>query len=115
MVTTPEDDHQSSGSSTAATTVQPWCALWRAYLDVRPGESDADGRLQYPQDLVAQTAIAIEHVAQVLAALGADLNDTVKLGTWYRGDGTRAIWEPAARHRALTSQPRGHSERVADA
>src|SRR5262249_42963566 len=59
-----------------------------------------DGSLQYPQDLVAQTAIAMEHVAQVLAALGADLNDTVKLGTWDRGDGTRATWEPTARHRA---------------
>jgi enamine deaminase RidA (YjgF/YER057c/UK114 family) len=56
--------------------------------------------MQYPQDLVAQTDVAIEHVAQVLAALGADLDDTVKLGTWYRGDGTRATWEPAARQRA---------------
>ena len=26
-----------------------------------------------------------------------DLDDTVKLGTWYRGDGTRATWEPLAR------------------
>src|SRR5262249_55897037 len=60
----------------------------------------ADGSIQNPQDLVAQTAIAMEHVAQVLAALGADLDDTVKLGTWYRGDGTRATWEPAARRRA---------------
>src|SRR5262245_6228489 len=60
----------------------------------------ADGSLQYPQDLVAQTAVAMEHVAQVLAALGADLDDTVKLGAWYRGDGTRTTWEPAARQRA---------------
>src|SRR5215510_8987246 len=60
----------------------------------------ADGSRQYPQDLVAQTAVAMEHVAQILAALGADLDDTVKLGTWYRGDGTRATWEPAARQRA---------------
>jgi enamine deaminase RidA (YjgF/YER057c/UK114 family) len=64
------------------------------------GSRTTDGRLPYPQDLVAQTAIAIEHVAQVLEALGADLNDTVKLGTWYRGDGTRTTWEPAARQRA---------------
>jgi enamine deaminase RidA (YjgF/YER057c/UK114 family) len=64
------------------------------------GSRAADGSLQYPQDLVAQTDVAMEHVAQVLAALGADLNDTVKLGTWYRGDGTRATWEPAARQRA---------------
>ncbi len=63
------------------------------------GGRATDGSLQYPQDLVAQTAVAMEHVAQVLAALGADLDDTVKLGTWYRGDGTRATWEPAARQR----------------
>jgi enamine deaminase RidA (YjgF/YER057c/UK114 family) len=56
--------------------------------------------MQYPQDLVAQTGVAMEHVAQVLAALGADLDDAVRLGTWYRGDGTRATWEPAARQRA---------------
>ena len=64
------------------------------------GSRAADGSIQYPQDLVAQTDVAMEHVAQVLAALGADLDDTVKLGTWYRGDGTRATWEPAARQRA---------------
>src|SRR5215470_7268481 len=58
------------------------------------GSRTADGRLQYAQDLVAQTTVAMEHVAQVLAALGADLDDTVKLGTWYRGDGTPATWEP---------------------
>jgi enamine deaminase RidA (YjgF/YER057c/UK114 family) len=64
------------------------------------GSRTADGSLQYSRDLVAQTGVAMEHVAQVLAALGADLDDTVKLGTWYRGDGTRATWEPAARQRA---------------
>jgi enamine deaminase RidA (YjgF/YER057c/UK114 family) len=64
------------------------------------GSRMTDGRLQYPQDLVAQTAVAMEHVVQVLAALGADLDDTVKLGTWYRGGGTRATWEPAARQQA---------------
>jgi enamine deaminase RidA (YjgF/YER057c/UK114 family) len=64
------------------------------------GSRAADGSIQYPQDLVAQTAVAMEHVAQILAVLGADLDDTVKLGTWYRGDGTRATWEPVARQRA---------------
>src|SRR6266700_4484891 len=64
------------------------------------GSWTADGSLQYPQDLVAQTGVTMEHVAQVLAALGADLDDTVKLGMWYRGDGTRTTWEPAARQRA---------------
>src|SRR5205814_680245 len=64
------------------------------------GSRTADGSLQYPQDLVAQTDVALEHVAQVLTVLGAELDDIVKLGTWYRGDGTRATWEPAARQRA---------------
>ena len=59
-----------------------------------------DGSLQHPHDLAAQTAVAMEHLAQVLTALGAELDDTVKLSTWYRGDGTRASWEPAARKRA---------------
>ena len=59
-----------------------------------------DDSLPYPQNLVAQTEVAMEHMAQVLAALGADLDDIVRLSTWYRGDGTRATWEPAARQRA---------------
>jgi len=64
------------------------------------GSRTTDDRPQYTQDLVAQTEVAMEHVAQVLAALGVGLDDTVKLGTWYRGDGTRATWEPVARQRA---------------
>jgi len=59
-----------------------------------------DGSLQYPDDLVAQTAVALEHMARTLATLGADLDDTVSLHTWYRGDGTDTTWEPAARKRA---------------
>ena len=42
----------------------------------------------------------MEHVAQVPTALGTELDDTVKLGTWYRGDGTRTTWELATRQRA---------------
>jgi enamine deaminase RidA (YjgF/YER057c/UK114 family) len=64
------------------------------------GGRAADGSMQYPQDLVAQTAVVMEHVTQVLAALGVDLDDTVKLGTWYRGDGTRTTWELATCQRA---------------
>jgi enamine deaminase RidA (YjgF/YER057c/UK114 family) len=57
------------------------------------------GHMQY-DDLVAQTAGAMEHLARVLAACGAALDDTVTLHAWYGGDGTRATWEPAARKRA---------------
>ena len=59
-----------------------------------------DGHIQHPGDLVAQTAGAMEHLARVLAACGATLDDTITLHAWYRGDGTRATWEPAARKRA---------------
>ncbi|MBM3357316.1 MAG: RidA family protein [Betaproteobacteria bacterium] len=62
--------------------------------------SAADGTRQYAQDLVGQTAVAMKRVEQILAALGVDLDDIVKLATWYRGDGTRATWEPAALKRA---------------
>jgi len=59
-----------------------------------------DGSIQHADDIMAQTVVAMAHLAQLLAALGADLDDTVKLHTWYRGAGTRATWEPAARQRA---------------
>ncbi len=59
-----------------------------------------DGHIQHPGDILAQTDVAIARLSQVLEALGADLDDTVKLSTWYQGDGTRATWEPAARQRA---------------
>jgi enamine deaminase RidA (YjgF/YER057c/UK114 family) len=59
-----------------------------------------DGSMQHPRDLEAQTAVAMEHLARVLAALGANLDDIVNLRTWYRGDGTRTTWEPVARKRA---------------
>jgi enamine deaminase RidA (YjgF/YER057c/UK114 family) len=59
-----------------------------------------DGSLLHPQDGIAQTAVALEHLALALNALGADLNDTVKLSTWYRSTDTHATWEAAARKRA---------------
>ena len=51
-------------------------------------------------DLAAQTDVAMERIARVLAELGADLDDAVKVNAWFAGDGTRATWEPAARGRA---------------
>ena len=35
-----ENDRQPTSSSTATSAIQPWRALWRAHLDVCPGESD---------------------------------------------------------------------------
>ncbi|ETW96097.1 MAG: hypothetical protein ETSY1_27935 [Candidatus Entotheonella factor] len=57
-------------------------------------------RIQSPGDLIAQTDAAMTHTKQILEALGADLDDTVNLRTWYRGDGTRETWALAARQRA---------------
>ena len=59
-----------------------------------------DGRMERSGDILAQTEVAMAHLSQVLDALGADLDDTVKLNAWYRGDGARATWAPAARQRA---------------
>ena len=67
----------------------------------------SDGDIQHPDDIIMQTSVAMSHLAQILAALGADLDDTVKLNTWYRGDGTRATWEPAADKRAAYFTPPG--------
>lgn len=59
----------------------------------------ADDRVA-ADDLAAQTDVAMERIARVLAELGADLDDAVKVNAWFAGDGTRATWEPAARGRA---------------
>lgn len=57
-------------------------------------------RVQHPGDLSAQTDVAMTAQKQILDALGADLDDTVNLRTWYRGDGPRETWALAARQRA---------------
>lgn len=59
-----------------------------------------DGRIRHPGEIFAQTETATAHLRWVLEALGTELDDTVKLSTWYRGDGTRDTWGPAARQRA---------------
>jgi len=64
------------------------------------GSQTRDGHIQHPDDMIMQTSVAMAHLVQILETFGADLDDTVKLNTWYRGDGTRATWEPAADKRA---------------
>lgn len=61
-----------------------------------------DGSMPHPHDLTAQTDDAVAQLIQVLEALGADLNDIVKLSTWYQGDGSRPTWEAAVRQRAAS-------------
>ena len=57
---------------------------------------DASGTIRFPQDIVSQARMTIENIARVLEAAGADLDDVVKLNTWYLGYGTDADWRRAA-------------------
>jgi len=47
-------------------------------------------------DTREQTAAMMNQIGAVLRDLDADLNDIVRTGCWYRGDGTRSSWEDQA-------------------
>ncbi len=57
---------------------------------------DAAGGVLNGGDIVAQSAHVMARIETILNALGADLQDTVKINRWYVGEGERADWEPAA-------------------
>ena len=61
---------------------------------------DASGRLQHAGDIVAQARLTIANIGKVLRAMGADLDDVVKLNTWFHGQGTDEDWRRAARVRS---------------
>lgn len=61
---------------------------------------DASGRIQHSGDIVAQAQLTIDNIARVLAAMDADLDDVVKLNTWFVGYGTDEDWRRAARVRS---------------
>jgi len=61
---------------------------------------DAQGKIQHLDDIAAQAQLTIENLARVLDAMGADLDDVVKLNTWYVGFGTDEDWRRAARIRS---------------
>jgi enamine deaminase RidA (YjgF/YER057c/UK114 family) len=61
--------------------------------------TDASG-LRCRDDIVGQAKLTIENIAGVLGELGADLDDVVKLNTWYVGFGTDADWRRAAKVRS---------------
>jgi enamine deaminase RidA (YjgF/YER057c/UK114 family) len=61
---------------------------------------DASGRIQYPDDIVSQAQLTIDNIARVLEAMDADLDDVVKLNTWFVGFGTDEDWRRAARVRS---------------
>lgn len=57
---------------------------------------DRSGAVQHHDDVAAQARLTIENIAGVLQALDCDLDDVVKLNTWYVGFGTDADWRAAA-------------------
>jgi enamine deaminase RidA (YjgF/YER057c/UK114 family) len=61
---------------------------------------DKSGRIQDHDDIVAQARLTIDNIARVLDAMGCDLDDVVKLNTWYLGYGTDADWRRAAEVRS---------------
>jgi enamine deaminase RidA (YjgF/YER057c/UK114 family) len=61
---------------------------------------DSSGALCHDGDIVAQAKLTINNIARVLEALGGDLDDVVKLNTWYLGQGTDADWRRAAQVRS---------------
>jgi len=61
---------------------------------------DAAGRMQHQDDIVAQARLTIANIARVLEAMGCDLDDVVKLNTWYLGAGTDTDWRRAAEVRS---------------
>src|SRR5687768_9191877 len=61
---------------------------------------DASGAIQYREDIVSQAQLTIDNIARVLDAMSADLDDVVKLNTWFVGFGTDEDWRRAARVRS---------------
>jgi len=61
---------------------------------------DASGAIQHHNDIVSQAQLTIANIARVLGAMDADLDDVVKLNTWFVGFGTDEDWRRAARVRS---------------
>lgn len=60
---------------------------------------DREGRLLAPGDVVEQARINIANIAEVMAGLGASLDDVCRFNTFYVGYGTAEDWKQAARVR----------------
>jgi enamine deaminase RidA (YjgF/YER057c/UK114 family) len=61
---------------------------------------DASGLIQYTDDIVSQAQLTIDNIGRVIASMGGDLDDVVKLNTWFYGQGTDEDWRRAARIRS---------------
>ncbi len=58
--------------------------------------TDAQGNVQAPGDIIAQTKIEMNQIGSLLAEFGADFNDVVKNNRWYAGNAGVEDFEPAA-------------------
>lgn len=60
----------------------------------------ASGAIEYHADIASQAQLTIDNIGRVLNAMDADLDDVVKLNTWFVGFGTDEDWRRAARVRS---------------
>jgi len=58
--------------------------------------TDADGVVQHPGDIVAQTNYEMTQIGSLLAEFGAQYDDVVKNNRWYAGSAGVEDFEPAA-------------------
>lgn len=65
---------------------------------------DGSGKTLHGGRIVDQAKVTINNLSNVLKALDCGLDDTVKLNTWYTGDGTDADWRKAAEVRVNAFQ-----------
>jgi enamine deaminase RidA (YjgF/YER057c/UK114 family) len=68
---------------------------------------DDKGRTLHPDDIVGQSQATLANIGRVLSALGAEMDDVVKVNTFYVGHGSQADWERAARVRAAAFRKPG--------
>lgn len=61
---------------------------------------DREGRVAAAGDIVRQSTLVMDRIGDLLAALGADHDDAVKINSYYAGGGRFEDWEGAARVRA---------------
>lgn len=105
-------DDSDGGAPRVASNPQghwPWPAGAQFSHGLRCGEllfvsaqmaRDASGAIAHRDDIVGQAELTIAHIGRVLASMGADLDDVVKLNTWFVGFGTDEDWRRAARVRS---------------
>jgi enamine deaminase RidA (YjgF/YER057c/UK114 family) len=61
---------------------------------------DGSGAVVHRDDIVGQAERTIANIDRVLRSMGADLDDVVKLNSWFVGFGTDEDWRRAARVRS---------------